>query len=42
MFDTIKRLYEAHRLTEDGVQKAVKRGWITAAQYKEIVGEAYA
>ena len=42
MFDTIKRLYAAGRLTEDGVQKAVKRGWITAAQYKEIVGEAYA
>lgn len=42
MFDTIKRLYAAGRLTEDGVQKAVKRGWITAKQAAEITGVAYA
>ncbi|WP_318362195.1 XkdX family protein [uncultured Agathobaculum sp.] len=42
MYETIKRLYTAKRLDKAGVQKAVKRGWITATQYKEIVGEAYA
>lgn len=42
MFETIKRLYTAKRLDKAGVQKAVKRGWITAKQAAEITGEAYA
>lgn len=42
MYETIKRLYTAKRLDKAGVRKAVKRGWITAAQYAEITGEAYA
>lgn len=40
MFDTIKRLY-----TKTGnksvVINAVKKGWITPAQYKQITGEDY-
>ncbi|MBQ8143643.1 MAG: XkdX family protein [Butyricicoccus sp.] len=36
MFLRLKRLYEAGRLTADGIAAAVKRGWITAAQAEEI------
>ena len=40
MFETIKRLY-----TKTGnvtlVENAVKKGWVTEAQYKEITGEDY-
>ena len=41
MFETIKRLYEK---TGDKtlVANAVKKGWITKEQYKEITGKAYA
>lgn len=40
MFETIKRLYEK---TNDKtvVASAVKKGWITKEQYKEITGESY-
>ena len=40
MFNTIKRLYTK---TQDKtlVENAVKKGWITAEQYEEIIGEAY-
>ena len=40
MFETIKRLY-----TKTGnvalVENAVKKGWVTEAQYKEITGNNY-
>lgn len=40
MFETIKRLY-----TKTGnvtlVENAVKKGWVTEAQYKEITGKDY-
>ena len=40
MFETIKRLY-----TKTGnkvlVRNAVKKGWISAAEYEEITGEKY-
>ena len=40
MFETIKRLY-----TKTGntalVENAVKKGWITEEQFKEITGEDY-
>ena len=38
---TIKRLY-AKTKDKTLVANAVKKGWITAAQYEEITGEAYA
>lgn len=37
MFETIKRNFLASRITEDGVQNAVKKGWITEAQAAEIL-----
>lgn len=38
MFDTVKRLYEAGRLDETGLDKAVLLGWITAEQKHELMG----
>lgn len=40
MFDTIKRLY-AKTKSKEVVVNAVKKNYITAEQYKEIVGEDY-
>lgn len=37
MFETIKRNFLAGRITEAGVQNAVKKGWITEAQAAEIL-----
>lgn len=39
MFLRLKRLYEAGRLTADGLAAAVQRGWITAEQKQAILGE---
>ena len=40
MYATIKRLYT--KTGDQGlVENAVKKGWITAEQYKEITGEEY-
>lgn len=41
MYARIKRLYDAHKLTKEGVANAVVKGWITAEQYEKITGEAY-
>ncbi len=41
MYDTLKRLYDDGSLTLDGLKKAVRLGWITPEQYKEICGEDY-
>ena len=41
MFETIKRLYDKTR-NKTLVANAVAKGWITAEQYKQITGEAYA
>ena len=40
MFDTIKRLY-AKTGDKNMVKNAVKKGWITEEQYKEITGNDY-
>ena len=40
MYATIKRLY-AKTGDKTLVENAVKKGWITKEQYKEIVGEDY-
>ena len=41
MFETIKRLY-AKTGDKTIVANAVKKGWVTEAQYKEITVEEYA
>lgn len=41
MYARIKRLYDAHKLSKEGVANAVVKGWITAEQYEEITGEQY-
>lgn len=38
MFETIKRLY-AKTGNKTVVENAVKKGWITEEQYKQIIGE---
>lgn len=40
MFETIKRLY-AKTGDTTLVANAVKKGWITPTQYKEITGKEY-
>ena len=37
MYDRLKRLYLADRLTIDQLQHAVDLGWITADQMQEII-----
>lgn len=37
MYERLKRLYKAGRLTEAGVRNAAKRGLITEAQAEEII-----
>jgi len=32
LFETVKRLYQAGKLTDKGIQAAVLRGWITQEQ----------
>ena len=40
MYATIKRLYSKTK-NKDIVANAVKKGWITVEQYKELTGEDY-
>lgn len=46
-FATVKKYYNTFKpdgtrmWTEDMVKNAVVKGWITAAEYEEIVGEPY-
>lgn len=39
MYETLKRLYDAGKATTAGILRAVTIGWITQAEYAEIVGE---
>lgn len=41
MFKAVQNLYRQRKITTLGVAKAVKKGIITAEQYKMIVGEDY-
>lgn len=41
-FATVRRYYEKGMWSASRVEKAVECGWITEAEYVEIVGEAYA
>ena len=38
-FDKVKRYYDKGLWSNEAVWKAVEKGWITEAEYYEIVGE---
>ena len=38
MFERLKRLYEAGKIDEAGIHRAVENGWITPEQAAEIIG----
>ena len=33
----LKRLYEQGKITDEGLQNAVAKGWITEGEYNEII-----
>ena len=37
MFERLKRLYEEGKITQDGINNAVTKGWITQEQAEEII-----
>lgn len=37
MYNTLKRLYSTGKLTQNGLNNAVLRGWITEEQKEEIL-----
>lgn len=39
MYETLKRLYQGGKMTDAQLNNAVKKGWITADQAQEIVGD---
>ncbi len=39
MYEVVKRLYLAGKLTGKGLVSAVTRGWITAGQSDEIIAQ---
>ena len=41
-FELVKEYYNHGFWKKKAVRNAVKRGWITAEEYEEITGEAYA
>ena len=41
-FGDVKFYYDHRIWSKATVAKSVKKGWITAAEYEEIVGEIYA
>jgi uncharacterized XkdX family phage protein len=40
-FESVKNYYDAGRWKVPAVRNAVVKGWITAAEYEEIVGEPF-
>lgn len=40
-FDKVKKYYDEGRWNKYRVSEAVKKGWITPAEYEEITGEPY-
>ncbi len=40
-FEKVKNYYDKGYWSIDRVHEAVVKGWITAAEYKEITGEDY-
>lgn len=41
-FELVKGYYDAGFWKKKAVKNAVKKAWITATEYEEIVGEPYA
>ena len=41
-FNEVKRYYDNGLWKKKAVRNAVVKGWITAEEYEEIVGEVYA
>ena len=41
MYERIKKLYLEGKLNDEGLDNALKRGWITQEQYDEIKGVNY-
>lgn len=41
LVNSLKRLYEANKVTKEQIGERVKREIITEADYQEISGEAY-
>ena len=41
-YEKVKGYYDRGLWTKSMVRNAVVKGWITAAEYEEITGEAYA
>lgn len=41
LVNSLKRLYEAGRLTKEQLKERVEKGTIDKAEYAEITGEAY-
>lgn len=39
MYGPVKRLYDEGRLTENGLDNAVAKGWITTAEKTQIMEE---
>jgi uncharacterized XkdX family phage protein len=42
LVNSLKRLYDAGRLTKEQIAERVDRGTITAAEYQQITGEVFA
>ncbi len=40
-YESVKKYYDLRMWSKETVAKAVSKGWITADEYKEIVGETY-
>ena len=40
-FELVKGYYDSGMWKKKAVKNAVVKGWITAAEYEEIIGEAY-
>lgn len=41
-YDMVRRFYKTKMWNETQVRNAVAKGWITAAEFKEITGADYA
>lgn len=41
-FDLVKGYYDTGKWSKKAVRNAVVKGWITAEEYEEIVGDPYA
>jgi len=40
-YDSLKRLFDAGKITSYSVRIGVAKGWISVKEYQQITGEAY-